>query len=216
MSFGKLHRDRWARFVAGKKQKVSQAQRPQGRIGKIFGWLMGRLNAPAYRWTVQQLRAVKPKSYLEIGFGTGHLEKMVAQKLKPVKIAGVDPSPLMVQTAQKRLRRFRRKIQLDLKEGDDTRLPKDGPYDAITALHSFQFWTHPATTLAEIRSLLAPGGKFVMVLRLHGKRSKAPNPLSRGGDEVSQACKALQDAGFTIHGMRGIGRSSHGIVAGIG
>jgi len=92
-------------------------------------------------------------------------------------------------------------------------LPKDGPYDAITALHSFQFWTHPATTLAEIRSLLAPGGKFVLVLRLHGKRSKAPNPLSRNGDEVSAACKALQDAGFVIQAMRGISRTSHGIVA---
>jgi DNA-directed RNA polymerase specialized sigma24 family protein len=47
-----------------------------------------------------------------------------------------------------------------------------------------------ATTLAEIRSLLAPGGKFVLVLRLHGKRSKAPNPLSRNGDEVSAAERA--------------------------
>ena len=60
---------------------------------------------------------------------------------------------------------------------------------------------------------LAPGGKFVLVLRLQGKRSKAPNPLSRNGDEVSAACKALQDAGFVIQAMRGISRTSHGIVA---
>jgi len=202
--------------MAKEGKKVSQAQRPRGRIGRVFGWLMARLNKPAYHWTVEQLRSVKPKSYLEIGFGTGHLEKLVAKKLKPEKLAGVDPSPLMVETAQKKLRRFRKKMKVELLEGDDTRLPKDGPYDAITALHSFQFWTHPGTTLAEIRSLLAPGGKFVMVLRLHGKRSKAPNPLSRNGDEVSQACKALQDAGFVIHGMRGISKSSHGIVAGVG
>lgn len=202
--------------MARRAKKVSQAQRPQGRIGRVFGWLMGRMNRPAYRWTVDQLKAAKPKSFLEIGFGTGHLEKMVAQKLKPEKLAGVDPSPLMVETATKRMRRYGRKMQVVLNEGDDTTLPKDGPYDAIAALHSFQFWTHPATTLAEIRSLLAPGGKFVMVLRLHGKRSKAPNPLSRNGDEVSAACKALQDAGFVILGMRGISRTSHGIVAGIG
>ena len=186
---------------------------PAGRIGRIFGGLMARLNKPAYRWTVEQLRSGKPNSYLEIGFGTGHLEKLVAKKLKPAKLAGVDPSPLMVETAQKKLRRFRKKMTIELLEGDDTRLPKDGPYDAIAALHSFQFWTHPATTLAEIRSLLAPSGKFVLVLRLHGKRSKAPNPLSRNGDEVSAACKALQDAGFVIRGMRGISRTSHGIVA---
>ena len=196
-------------------KRVPQAQRPQGWVGKVFGWLMGRLNYPAYRWTVEQLRAIKPKSFLEIGFGTGHLDRLVAKKIKPQKITGIDPSPLMVETAQKRMRRFRKRIKLDLREGDDTRLPKDGPYDAIAALHAFQFWTHPATTLAEIRSLLAPAGRLILVLRLHGKRSKAPNPLSREGDEVSKACKALQDAGFTIHAMRGISGSSHGIVAGI-
>lgn len=199
--------------MARQGRRFSQAERPRGRIGRIFGGLMARLNKPAYHWTVDQLRSVKPNAYLEIGFGTGHLEKLVAKKLKPEKLAGVDPSPLMVETAQKKLRRFRKKMKIELLEGDDTRLPKDGPYDAITALHSFQFWTHPGTTLAEIRSLLAPGGKFVLVLRLHGKRSKAPNPLSRNGDEVSAACKALQDAGFAIQAMRGISRNSHGIVA---
>lgn len=199
--------------MAREGKAFSQAQRPRGRIGRVFGWLMARLNKPAYHWTVEQLRGVKPKSYLEIGFGTGHLEKLVAKKLKPEKLAGVDPSPLMVEMAQKKLRRFRKKIKVELLEGDDTRLPKDGPYDAIAALHSFQFWTHPGTTLAEIRSLLSPGGKFVLVLRLHGKRSKVPNPLSRNGDEVSAACKALQDAGFVIQAMRGISKTSHGIVA---
>jgi SAM-dependent methyltransferase len=189
--------------------------RPSGTMGKIFGWLMGRLNAPAYRWTVQQLRAVKPKSILEIGFGTGHFLRLAAKKLKPVKIAGVDPSPLMLETARKRLWKFRKKISIDLKLGDDTKLPKDGPYDAIVALHSFQFWTHPATTLAEIRALLAPAGRFVVVLRLHGKRSKAPNPLSRGGDEITAACGVFQHAGFVILGMKGISKSSHGIVLGV-
>ena len=196
-------------------KKVSQAQHPKGRAGRIFGWLMGRMNRPAYVWTIEQLRAVKPKSYLEVGFGTGHLEQLVAEELKPEKLAGVDPSPLMVETATKRLRRYR-DIKIELAQGDDAHLPKDGPYDAIAALHSFQFWPKPAETLTDIRSLLAPGGKFVMVLRLHGRRKRLPNPLSRGRGEVSAACRALQDAGFTILAMRGISKKSHGIVAGPG
>ncbi|MGN6515449.1 MAG: class I SAM-dependent methyltransferase [Rhizomicrobium sp.] len=193
--------------------KFPQAQRPSGRTGKLFGWLMGRLNRPAYRWTVDQLKATSPKSILEVGFGTGDLGKLIAQTLKPAKITGVDPSPLMVETAGKRLRRFAKKIHIDLHQGDDTSLPKDGTYDAVVALHSFQFWSDPAKSLADIRSRLAPGGKFVLVLRLHGRRAKLPNPLSRGGDEISKACKALEDAGFTIRAMRGISKSSHGIVA---
>ena len=196
--------------------KLPQAMRPHGRIGRIFGWLMRRLNRPAYRWTVEQLRAAHPKSLLEIGFGTGDLLSLAAKKLKLSRVAGVDPSELMVETARKRLRRFRRKAAIDLKLGDDAALPKEGPFDAVAALHSFQFWTHPGTTLAHIRSLLAPNGRFVLVLRLHGKRKTAPNPLSRDENEVSQAIAAAQAAGFVMLGMKGISKSSQGIVFGCG
>lgn len=190
--------------------------RPRGRIGRVFGWLMGRKNKPAYRWTVDQLRGTHPKSMLEIGFGTGHLLSLAAKKLKPSRLDGVDPSELMLETAQKRLRKFRKKAEVHLTLGDDSAIPVTGTYDAIVALHSFQFWSHPATTLAHIRSLLSPSGRFVLVLRLHGKRAKTPNPLSRAGDEVSQAINAAQQAGFTMLGMNGISKSSQGIVFGPG
>ena len=188
--------------------------RPHGRIRRIFGWLMGRANKPAYRWTVEQLRATQPKSLLEIGFGTGHMLSLAAKKLKPARLEGVDPSELMLETAQKRLRKFRKKADVQLKLGDDTAIPLTGSYDAIVALHSFQFWSHPATTLAHIRALLSPNGRFVLVLRLRGNRKKSPNPLSRNGDEVSQAINAAQQAGFAMLGMNGISKSSQGIVFG--
>lgn len=190
--------------------------RPRGRIGRVFGWLMGRMNKPAYRWTVDQLRSAHPKSVLEIGFGTGHLLSLAAKKLKPSRLDGVDPSELMLETAQKRMRKFRKKAQVHLTLGDDSAIPVTGSYDAIVALHSFQFWSHPATTLAHIRSLLSPNGRFILVLRLHGKRAKTPNPLSRAGEEVSQAINAAQQAGFTMLGMNGISKSSQGLVFGPG
>jgi ubiquinone/menaquinone biosynthesis C-methylase UbiE len=191
--------------------------RPHGTMGKIFGWRMGRRNRPAYDWTVQQLRPVAPKSILEIGFGTGHLMALAAQDLKPARIAGVDPSELMVETARKRLAKIGSDIPSDLKQGDDTALPKDGPFDAIVALHSFQFWAQPAETLANIRAQLAPRGRFVIVIQLRTKRrSKAPNPLSRRRDEISRACAAFETAGFVILGMGGISKTSHGIVLGCG
>ncbi len=185
---------------------------PRGRIGRIFGWLMGRINKPAYRWTVDQLRPIQPKSILDIGFGTGHLLSLATKKLKLVKVDGVDPSELMLETAQKKLRKFRKKTQVHLTLGDDSAIPVTGSYDAIVALHSFQFWSHPATTLAHIRALLPPNGRFVLVLRAKGDRRKSPNPLSRNGDEVSQAIAAAERAGFAMRCMKGISKTSQGIV----
>jgi ubiquinone/menaquinone biosynthesis C-methylase UbiE len=202
--------------VAATQRRQPQAMHPTGRTGRIFGWLMGRLNKPAYRWTVEQLRGTQPKSLLEIGFGTGHLLSLATKKLKLAKVDGVDPSELMVETAKKRMRKFRKRAEIHLKLGDDSALPLVGSYDAVVALHSFQFWTHPTTTLTHIRPLLSPNGRFVLVLRLNKNRKAAPNPLSRSGDEVSQAIHAAQQAGFVVLCVNGIAKSSQGIVFGPG
>jgi SAM-dependent methyltransferase len=202
------------RWMADGEKRLPQAMRPSGRMGRIFGWLMGRLNRDSYRWTIEQLRAVPPKSVLEIGFGTGHMLALAAKTFKPERLAGVDPSELMVETAQKRLRRYRKKTTLDIRQGDDITLP-DGPFDAIVALHSFQFWTNPDAALTRVRTRLAPEGRFILVLRIHAKRAgrRVPNPLSRSGNEIAAACAALERAGFSVIGMQGISGASQGIVA---
>lgn len=198
-------------------KRLPQPMRPSGRMGRVFGWLMARLNKPAYRWTIGQLRTIEPKSVLEIGFGTGHLLAGTIRDLKIARAAGRDPSELMVVTAQKRLHRFRKKVALDIQLGDDTTLP-EGPFDAIVALHSFQFWNDPAVTFAKLRGLLAPGGRLILVLRRHGRRAPKylPNPLSRSGDEISAVCMAAEAASFTLVGMGGISKATHGLVLACG
>jgi SAM-dependent methyltransferase len=189
--------------------------RPSGRTGRIFGFIMARLNSDAYRWTVDRLRPVQPKSFLEIGFGTGHMLAQAIKALKLDRAAGVDPSELMVETAQNRLRRFAKKTVLDIRQGDDASLP-DGPFDAIAALHSFQFWSDPDAALSRVRARLSPDGRFVLVLRAHRSKKVAkwiPNPISRSGNEIAAACNALEAAGFAVIGMQGISRTSQGIVA---
>jgi len=197
------------------QRKLPQAMRPSGRTGRIFGWLMARLNRHSYAWTVEQLRTAHPRSVLEIGFGTGHLLKLAIWTFKLERASGVDPSELMVETASKRLRRFRKKTALDIRQGDDSHLP-EGPFDAIVALHSFQFWSDPDAALARIRGRLSPNGRFILVLRVRVSRKVAkwiPNPLSRGANEIALACAALERAGFSVVGTKGISKVSQGIVA---
>ena len=188
-------------------------------MGRIFGWVMERLNAPAYRWTIAQLKTSKPASFLEIGFGTGRQMQLAIRKLKLKQAVGVDPSGLMVKTASKRLRRLAKKTHLDVRNGDDTTIPWEGPFDAIAAVHSFQFWTHPATSLAHLRGLLSPNGRLVLVLWRHDGRKPPrwlPNPISRSGDEVSAVCAVAEAAGFSILALQPISKSSYGLVLGCG
>lgn len=204
--------------MANSGKRLPQPMRPSGRTGRIFGWLMARLNKPAYRWAIAQLRPVAPQSVLEIGFGTGHLMAAAIRELGATHIAGRDPSELMVETAQKRLRRLRKKADIDIALGDDATLP-DGPFDAILALHSFQFWSDPTATLSRLRAMLAPNGRLILVLRRHPSRRaarKLPNPLSHGKDEISATCAAAEAAGFSLIGMAGISKGSHGLVLACG
>lgn len=204
--------------MAKSSKRLPQPMRPSGRTGRIFGWLMARLNKPAYRWTIEQLRPVARQSLLEIGFGTGHLMAAAIRQLGVTRVVGRDPSELMVETAQKRLRRLHNKAEIDIAVGDDTSLP-DGRFDAIVALHSFQFWADPTTTLAKLRTILEPEGRLILVLRRHPSRRVAkrlPNPLSHGADEISATCSAAEAAGFRLIGMAGISKNSHGLVLACG
>jgi SAM-dependent methyltransferase len=199
--------------MAETEKALPQAMRPSGFTGRVFGWLMRRLNKPAYDWTIRQLRPVKPGSVLELGFGTGDVLFEAARKLKTKRLVGRDPSALMVQIAQKRLGRFRRKALLDIALGDDRRLA-DGPFDAIVALHSFQFWEDPETTLIRLHALLSLKGRFVLVLRRRPAKRAGwlPNPLSRATGEVEAAIAAAERAGFVLSGQKRLGRHSFGLV----
>ncbi len=199
-------------------KRPSQAMRPSGFAGRMFGWLMTRLNGPAYRWAIAQLKPVSPANYLEIGFGTGRQMELALRGLSVKHVFGVDPSELMLETAQKRLKRYRKNAEIELKQGDDANFPWTGPFDAIAAVHSFQFWSDPEATLKHLRALLAPNGRLVLALRRHNRlgRRNVPNPLSRRRDEISAACAAFERAGFTILSIQAISKSSHGIVLGCG
>jgi ubiquinone/menaquinone biosynthesis C-methylase UbiE len=196
---------------------MPQPMRPHGFMGRVFGIVMETLSAPNYRWVVAQLKPIKLKSCLEIGFGTGRLAEMVVAKLRPARLVGVDPSVLMLRTAQKRLRRFARKMKIELRHGDDALLATlAGPFDAIVASHSFQFWSDPVTTLSRIHALLAPGGLFALVLRPHFSKNVAPwipNPISKSDHELGGTRKALADAGFRITKDERLRTGSFGIVA---
>lgn len=196
-------------------RRPPQPMLPSGFRGRIFGWLMERLAAGNYRWVIAQLRPILPKRYLEIGFGTGRLAEMVAKTFQPQRIAGVDPSELMLRTAARKLRRFRTNLTLDLALGDANALP-NGPFDAIVASHTFQFWSDPTATLARLGGLLAPGGRLVFVIRRHissGVWDWIPNPITRSGDELGGLQAALAQAGFRVVIDETLKSGSQGIVA---
>jgi SAM-dependent methyltransferase len=176
-------------------QNLPQPMRPSGFVGRIFGLLMDYSNAATFRAARERLALKHGENVVEIGFGTGKLASLLAADVGQDHIAGVDPSPLMVATAR------RRNPGSDLREGNASRLPwPDAHFDAAVALHCWQFWDDPAHSLHEIRRVMKPNARLVMILRDHSKAQAKlgwlPNPLSRSGDETANLLVALAAVGF--------------------
>ena len=113
------------------------------------------------RWQewVLQARPYLNGRVLEIGFGPGHLQ--VALNEAGMETFGLDESRQMARQAHRRLRRG--KYPLRLINGYAHSLPFPGAsFDCVAATFPSEY-IFEAQTLGEIRRVLRPGGKLVMI-----------------------------------------------------
>lgn len=182
-------------------------QSPSGYLGKLFGKLMEWTNTDAYKSAILVLRGSANETltpapnecYLELGFGTGRCAEMLLLAYPDVFVAGVDPTLTMVQTAIDRLTRLGLTDRIDLRAGNDEYLPwDDNKFDAIIAIHCFQFWQDPDRSMVEIDRVLRPNGRIIIVFRDHSINPPnwLPNPISRSGNEIELATNLLRKHGY--------------------
>lgn len=164
-----------------------------------FSWLIERMYATADDAALAALQLAPGNALLEIGFGAGAFLEIAAHRMKYGAIAGVDPEPVMVKMAQGKLSAFESCFTIDLRCADDRNLPWPGAhFDRIAAIHSFQFWENPASSLRSLKALLRSDGILCLALRKYGEHPPEwlPNPLARQSDATAQTIRCLTEAGF--------------------
>ncbi len=204
--------------MSAQERSLHQAMHPHGVAGRMFAAIMEKMNSRTYRWACDRLSGEITDVVLEIGFGTGRLAEMIVSDLGCYRYCGVDPSELMVEVAQNRLRLLEESCSFDMQQGNDGSLDwAMNSFDAVLAVHSFQFWAKPEETLKQIGMLLKETGSFVLILRLHGGGTNAlswlPNPIAKSGNEIRETLAVLERTGFRVIESRRIGSGSFGIHA---
>ncbi len=135
--------------------------RPQGLRGRLGGHLMVLTNRKAAVWIVERLAIQPDDKVLEVGFGPGVAIRLLAASAS--EVAGVDPSPVMVEQAKARNRQGVGRGQVVLRQGIAENLPfEDGHFDKALSINSLQVWTDAMAGLREIRRVLKPGGTAVL------------------------------------------------------
>jgi ubiquinone/menaquinone biosynthesis C-methylase UbiE len=147
---------------------VRQFHRPRGAGGHIVGWVMAHRASNRRRsaWAVAMLDVQPGERVLEVGFGPGLAVADLCRRVgESGAVYGIDHSDVMVHQASRRNASAIEAGRVVLVHASVDRLPPelDGPFDAILTVNSFGFWPAPVDRLAELRGLLAPGGRFAIV-----------------------------------------------------
>lgn len=171
------------------------ARRPSGDAGAAH-YRDPQEHEESFAIALEALRLRREDRYLELCFGGGQVLERALATVQSA--AGIDHSPDMLALARSRNAEALAAGRLELAEGDVHELPwSDAEFTCAACLNAFFFIERPADFLAEVRRVLAPGGRFVLVTaRSAADASTGPwNPaLRRYEPAVLRAL--LLDAGF--------------------
>lgn len=113
---------------------------------------------------IRQLSEIKPKSILDVATGTGDVAIMASGLLHPDKITGIDISDGMLEVGRLKVRKLDLQDIIELLNGDSEAINfDDESFDAVTVAFGVRNFQHLEKGLAEIKRVLRPGGKLVVL-----------------------------------------------------
>lgn len=156
-------------------------------------------------WVLTALPYLDGPRVLELGYGPGHLQTALGQK--GLQAFGLDESRQMANMARSRLQRagFPRRLS----SGYAQSLPfRSGSFDNVVATFPTDYIIDPRS-LAEIRRVLRPGGKLVVVPAAWIGGRQAPDRaaawlfrVTQQGAEITQAVRERIVTPFAQAGFR--------------
>jgi ubiquinone/menaquinone biosynthesis C-methylase UbiE len=133
--------------------------------------------------------------YLELCFGGGQVLERALETVGSA--AGIDHSPDMLALASERNAAALADGRLELVQGDVHELPwPDGEFTCAACLNAFFFVERPEEFLAEVRRVLAAGGRFVLLTAVRSAAWNGPWAPALRTYESEELRSLLRRAGF--------------------
>ena len=102
-----------------------------------------------------------------MGCGGGKTVSRLAQLAPQGKVFGIDYSADMVKFSKKINKMLIAQNRVEIIEGSVEKMSfKDDFFDLVTAFETYYFWTNFPDALKEIKRVLKPGGKLLLVNEL--------------------------------------------------
>ena len=116
------------------------------------------------RLAVDALDLAPGCTVVDVGCGTGAALRRAAAVVTEGHLIGVDPVPRMLEIARERTAAHPGGTRIEFREGAAEALPvEDAVADVVLAFDSFDHWRDPGGGLGEVRRVLRPYGRLVVV-----------------------------------------------------
>jgi SAM-dependent methyltransferase len=143
---------------------LKQCRNPNGWFGKLLAWGMNIGHSKMTDWGLNHLSIDTQAVILDIGCGGGGTVRKLATMANQGKVYGIDYSDESVTISKHTNRQLIKQGRVEIQAGSVTSLPyPDDRFDFITAVETHYFWPDLVTNMQEVRRVLKPGGKFVII-----------------------------------------------------
>jgi ubiquinone/menaquinone biosynthesis C-methylase UbiE len=141
-----------------------QFKRPTGLRGRLVAASMNRHHEPLTLWGLSQVNINPDYVILDVGCGGGKTVSKLAHRVVQGKIFGIDHSADMVKYSKKVNKQLIAQSRVEIIEGSVEKITfPDNFFDLVTAFETYYFWPSLPDALREIRRVLKPDGKLLMV-----------------------------------------------------
>jgi SAM-dependent methyltransferase len=135
---------------------------------------MGRVTQSLF----ESLPAVNPRKILDLGCGTGHSTRLLAERFPASAIDAVDISPGMLKQAQALASNFPN-VRFHLSEMEEfLKNSSSASYDLIACMWALGY-ARPLAVLRQVARVLAPGGLVVAVVNTRSSLSEIQDLWAR-------------------------------------
>lgn len=182
-------------------------------MGIIISMIQNIVNHKMYKKTASIVELNIDEQYLDIGYGNGHLLKLVYKKRR-INMYGIDISEDAKKMAGKKNRKADQMGNLHLQIGDCCHLPYDDDFfSAITSINTIYFWEDTIKGLSEIRRCLKPGKSFYNVVYTREYLDKIRyTQIGYKKFDEEQFIELGKDAGFRTIDVKEISRGKSMVI----
>ena len=139
----------------------SAVQKQYDNLAKIYDWRWRQYLTDTLSFLVNWANVSSAAAVLDVGCGTGELARLLLEQNPHQAIVGIDISEEMLVQARQKLRNVE---QVTFEQASASALPiPDNTFEVVVSANAFHYFPEPKEALAEMRRVLKPDGKIVIL-----------------------------------------------------